>query len=729
MASSARLTASFVLGLLAAAHVSAGRAQTQPIRGFATDVLEERARLESVLRDTPDTALLREYMLVMSEEPHHAGSPASRRVAEYALAKLQSWGLDAEIEEFEALMPVPVARQVELLGPTRYVAKLEEPEIPEDKDSGDENQLPTYNAYSADGDVTGELVFVNYGIPADYEQLERMGIDVAGKVVIAKYGRSWRGIKPKVAAEHGAVACIIYSDPEDDGYYVDDVYPEGPMRPWMGVQRGSVMDMPTYTGDPLTPGWGSKPGGRKLDRSEARTLMTIPVLPISYGDAQPLLDALGGPVAPDEDWKGALPITYHVGPGPARVRVRLEFDWQVRPLYDVVARIPGTTADDQWVIHGNHHDAWVNGADDPISGAVALMESARSFSQLLETGWRPRRTIVLALWDGEEWGLLGSTEWAEFHGEELERNAVMYFNTDSNSRGWLNAAGSHSLETFVRQVARDIDDPDSGESALAAGMTHDLDEAKTAKDSTRIRDRGFRIGALGSGSDYTAFIDHLQVAAVNMGHGGGQPAGIYHSIYDSYDFYTRFLDPGFAYGKAQAGALGTAVLRMADAPLLPFKFSDAARTYGEYVEELEKLAVEKQGEYHGLDLSAVHRAVERLAAAGEAFDMAFDATTSRGTAWLERRARDLTAINREIYLTERDLRIGTGLPRREWFRHAIYAPGYYTGYGVKTMPGIREAVEQGDLDEAQVQTALVAAAINRMADRVGGVTERLRALR
>jgi N-acetylated-alpha-linked acidic dipeptidase len=702
--------------------VAEARAQQQPIRGFPADALAERSRLESILRDTPDTALLREYMLVMTEEPHHSGSPASRDVAEYVLSKFREWGLDAEIEEFEALMPFPVSRHLELVSPTRYVATLQEPEIPEDKDSGDENQLPTYNAYAADGDVTGELVFVNYGLPDDYEELDRMGIDVRGKIVIAKFGRSWRGIKPKVAAEHGAIGCLIYSDPEDDGYYVGEVYPDGPMRPKTGVQRGSIMDWATYPGDPLTPGWGAKSGGRKLAQSEAGNLASIPVLPISYGDAQPLLEALGGAVAPNDHWKGALPITYRVGPGPARVRLSVTFDWQVRPLYNVIARIPGTTDPDQWLIHGNHHDAWVSGARDPVAGAVAQMETARSFSKLLETGWRPRRTLIFGVWDGEEWGLLGSTEWAEQHRDELMEKAVAYFNSDAYTAGRLGAGGSHTLETFMQQVARDVPDP-SGGSALETRLDWSLERARSAADSVEIRERGFRLGALGSGSDYSPFLDHLTLATVSMGY-GGRRAGVYHSIYDSYDHYTRFMDPTFAYGKAQAGVFGTALARMLDAPVLPFSFTEAARTYREYADELTQLAAQRYGE-GGLDMSDVYAAVRRLGDAGEAFDEGIERVSGQGSPWLAGRDDELRDINKEIYQTERDLANPDGLPRREWFRHTIYAPGLYTGYGVKTMPGIRESLEWGELDQSQNQASSVAAAIVRMAERVERLVEKL----
>ncbi|MBI2536807.1 MAG: M28 family peptidase, partial [Gemmatimonadetes bacterium] len=633
-------------------------------------------------------------------------------------------GLDARIEEFQALMPFPVERQVELLEPERYPAQLKEPVLAEDKDSGDRDQLPTFNAYAADGDVTGELVFVNYGIPEDYQRLAQLGVDVKGKIVIAKYGRSWRGIKARAAAEHGAVACLIYSDPADDGYYVDDVYPKGPMRPEHGVQRGSVMDMPLYPGDPLTPGWGHVRGGRMLDRGDAKTLMKIPVLPLSYGDALPLLKAIAGPVAPDE-WKGSLPTTYHVGPGPAKVRVALRFDWQVRALYNVIARIPGATYPDQWIIQGSHHDAWVNGAQDPTSTAITTMETARAFAELLKTGWRPQRTLVFALWDGEEWGLLGSTEWAEAHAEELRSKTVAYLNTDSYSKGWLGAAGSHSLETFLREVTRDARDPRSGKSALEELSAGGLKRARTARDS--LRARGYQIEALGSGSDYTAFIDHLGIASFNMGFGGDANAGIYHSIYDSYDFFNRFLDPGYLYGKAQAEAVGLALLRLVEAPVLPFRFTDAAGVYARYAEEIDSLADRTLGS-GVLDLAAVRSAVQALAEAGRQFDAALEGAMSQGGLGVAAKRRPLSAINQDIYLAERDLADAAGLPRREWFRHTIYAPGYYTGYGVKTMPGIREAVELRDAAEAQAQAARVAAAVHRMAARVRRAAAALSAL-
>jgi N-acetylated-alpha-linked acidic dipeptidase len=714
----------FLLAVSAPASAQSG--SQAPIRGFPPDALARRAQLETMLRQAPDTARLRRYLLTMSAEPHHAGSAAGRAVAEFALARFREFGLEAWIDTAQALVPWPLARRVEMLSPSPYVLRLEEPPVPGDSDSADRGQLATFNAYSPDGDVTGELVYVNYGLPDDYAELARLGIDVRGKIVIARYGRSWRGIKPKVAAEHGALACIIYSDPRDDGYFTDDVYPAGPMRPEMGVQRGSVMDMPTYPGDPLSPGWGNRPGARMLPRDSAATIEPIPVLPISYGDALPLLRNLAGPMGPTDDWKGALAIPYHIGPGPARVRVALQFDWQVRPLYNVFARIPGAGDPDQWVISGNHHDAWVNGAHDPLSGAIALLETARGFAELRRGGWRPQRTLLFALWDGEEYGLLGSTEWAEANADVLRTNAVAYFNSDTNSRGTLGASGSHTLETLIREVARDTRDPATGQGDLEAIVTRGLERARSAAESTRVRGREFRISALGSGSDYTVFIDHLGIASADLRHGGAQEAGVYHSIYDSYAFYTRFYDPGFRYAAAQAGAMGTVLLRLADAPVLPFSFTDAARIDRSYVAEIDSLA--KRTLRDTVDLAAVRGAVDSLAASGARFDSALAAVTARGTGWLDRNRRALAAINRDIYQSERDLQSEQGLPRRPWYRHTIYAPGFYTGYGVKTMPGIREAVEQKDAAEARSQSAEVAAAIRRMAARADKAARDLMAL-
>src|SRR5256885_1509220 len=457
------------------------------LRGYSTEAAKAERDWEAKMRAIPSPDSLREYMRRLSARPHHVGSPYDKDNAEWLLAKFKSFGLDARIETFDVLFPTPKERVVELVAPTKFVAKLQEPPVPGDPTSAQQaEQLPTYNAYSIDGDVTAPLVYVNYGVPADYERLERMGISVKGAIVIARYFGSWRGIKPKVAAEHGAIGCLIYSDPADDGYVQGETYPNGPWRPRDGVQRGSVMEMEVYPGDPLTPGVGATKDARRLSRAEARTLTKIPVLPLSYADAEPLLAALGGPVAP-EPWRGGLGITYHVGPGPARVHLRVKFDWSLKTLRDVIARIPGSSAPDEWVIRGNHHDAWVNGAEDPISGQAPLLEEARAYGALLKQGWKPRRTIIYAAWDGEEPMLLGSTEWVEAHADELRQHAAVYINTDGNDRGTLAMGGSHTLEQFINGVAKDIEDPETKMSVWERKRLSDI--AAASADDRKSVDR------------------------------------------------------------------------------------------------------------------------------------------------------------------------------------------------------------------------------------------------
>ncbi len=712
-----------LLGLFLAVSPSA-QSQPSSIRGFTSAHAEAERQAEERFRAIPKPENLREYMQLISESPHHAGSPGSKKVAEYVLSQFKSWGLNASIEQFEALMPYPTERVVELVGPEHYTAKLKEPPVDVDKDSTDEGQLPTFNAYSADGDVTADLVYVNYGVPDDYEQLAKLGVDVKGKIAIARYGKSWRGIKPKVAYEHGAVGCIIYSDPQDDGYFQGDVYPTGPYRPEQGAQRGSVMDMPIYPGDPLTPGKPSEPGAPRLDRSASQTILKIPVLPISYGDALPLLRNLKGPIAP-ESWRGALPITYHIGSGPAKVHLKLAFDWSVRPLYDVIARIDGSESPDEWIVHGNHHDAWVNGASDPTSGNVVLMETARGLGELLKTGWKPKRTIILASWDGEEWGLLGSTEWVEKHADELSKKGVVYINSDSTGKGWLSASGSHSLQAFVNDLLRDLQDPKRGVSLFQAKLDRAISQAKTDDEKRALRERkDFPLNALGSGSDYTAFLDFLTVASLNMEFGGDGGGGIYHSVYDSFYWYTHFSDTDFAFSAALSRTMGTALLRLADADVLPFEFTATAHTLREYVNEIDKLRTESTGA-PSLDLTPIRTAIDRLDKAAQGYNTASARLLSTDKV---AGGAKFTELNRLLYTSERAFKYEAGLPRREWFKHLAYAPGFYTGYGVKTLPGIREGLEQKQWDEARTYVPIVAKAIGALADQVQKATAAAEAL-
>ncbi|MFM8393799.1 MAG: M28 family peptidase, partial [Acidobacteriota bacterium] len=611
---------------------------------------------EEVYRSLPRADQLKDYAKRLSAEPHHVGSAAGRRNAEWMRDQLNRWGLQATIEEYDILFPTPRERALELLEPTRFQAQLKEPQINEDADSGDADQLPTYNAFSGDGDVTAPLVYVNYGVPADYEHLAKAGIDVKGKIVIARYGGSWRGIKPKLAAERGAVGCLIYSDPRDDGYYQGDVYPAGAYRNENGVQRGSVMDLPVQPGDPLTPGWASTKDARRLSREEAGTLMKIPVLPISYGDALPLLKALGGPVAP-ESWRGALPITYHIGPGSTKVRLKVISDWNIRTARNVIARIPGSTYPDEWIIRGNHHDAWVNGADDPVSGLATVLEEARCFGEMLKQGWRPRRTMIFCAWDAEEPGLIGSTEWVEHHAAELRDKAVAYINTDSTGKGWFSAGGSHSLERLVNDVARTVKMASGGQSLWEGMQTRNRPGGRAESDRSNGRRRSdLPLSALGSGSDYTPFLDHLGIASLNIGMGGESGGGIYHSIYDTFSWYTRFSDGDFEHGKTLTQAAGTLTMRLADAHLLPFEFTNLAETVSGYLDEVNLMPRE------GVDLQPLRQAVERLRLAADDYDRSLRQAAANGRIPAER-SNELREINRLLYQTERRLISETGLPR------------------------------------------------------------------
>ncbi len=707
-----------VLASLALAAIPASAQDGDPPRGFLRDQWEEQRAIEERFRAVPDPARLREYMEYMTEEPHIAGfGHGSLRVAEYALEKFRSFGLEAAIEETEALMPIPVDRHVEVLGPEPYTMRLEEPGVPEDKDSSDAGRLPSYNAYAADGDVSGEVVYVNYGIPEDYEMLAELGISVEGKIVLARYGRSWRGIKAKLAQDNGAIGALIYSDPEEDGYYRGLTYPEGPYRPKWGVQRGSIMDMPVHPGDPLTPGWGATEDREKLTRETARTLVRIPVLPISWGDALPILEQLRGTIAPNDDWKGALPITYHIGPGPAEVRMRTAYDWQVRPIYNVVARIEGSHYPDEWIVHGNHHDGWCAGATDPISGAVQLMETARGFGELLAAGIRPRRTVIFALWDAEEWGLLGSTEWAETHRDDLGEKGVVYINTDSTGKGWLNMAGSHTLQKFLNEVARGIEDPERGVSLFEAARARRLETAANPDARQEIEQSDdLRLAALGSGSDYTVFIDHLTMASLNLGFGGDSPGGVYHSNYDSFHWYNEFSDKEFVFGRALSQLIGTSILRLANAAILPFGFTDLADAMRDYVEEIREThaAMESPEE---IDFAAIESALDALEEAGEGYEAALarlDDTSVEAVL----QSTEASRLNQLLYTTERRLGHEEGLPQREWFRHQVYAPGFYTGYGVKTIPGVREGIEEEEWDAARFYVQVVSDALGALTDQV-----------
>ncbi|HET9212764.1 MAG TPA: M28 family metallopeptidase [Thermoanaerobaculia bacterium] len=725
-------------------------ASSGPLLGFTNGHAAQQRELEARFDSHLDAPSLREWMKRLSARPHHVGSPYDKDNAEFMAGLFRSWGFQTQIEQFKVLFPTPKTRLLEMVAPARFTATLSEPPLPEDPTSGQTaEQLPTYNAYSIDGDVTGDLVYVNYGVPKDYEELERRGIDVKGKIVIARYYGSWRGIKPKVAAEHSAIGCIIFSDPSGDGYLQGDVYPKGGWRPDRGVQRGSVADMPVYSGDPLTPGVGATENAKRLDLKDATTLTKIPVLPISYGDALPLLKAISGPMAP-EAWRGSLPTPYHLGPGPARVHLKVAFNWNLAPIYDVIARIPGSERPDEWVIRGNHHDAWVNGANDPVSGMVAELAEARAVGELVKSGWKPKRTIIYAAWDGEEPGLLGSTEWAETHADELRQHAAVYINSDSNSRGFFGAGGSHQLETFINQVLRDVPDPEKGISVLDRTLASDRLYGGPDRQEG-VKAKFMPLDPLGSGSDFTPFLQHLGISALNIGYGGEDEYGQYHSIYDSFAHFTRFVDPTFEYGVALAKTGGRIVLRLADADVLPFDPDRFATAVGRYADEVQKLLgdLRKQTEernqrlddkvYEAVDdptqkwwvapkrldtvpylsFAPLENAVARLKASTAAYSKAIAAATAGGK---EPAPETQARLDDVLMKAERALTTTQGLPRRPWYVHQIYAPGYYTGYGVKTLPAVREAIEQRQWQEAEQQMSVVAGAIEGFAKEIDRAT-------
>jgi N-acetylated-alpha-linked acidic dipeptidase len=725
-------------------------ANEQPLLGFTRESTATERALEARFDASLKRENLRDWMKRLTARPHHLGSPFGKECAEFLAAQFRAWGYETEIEEFEVLFPTPKMRLLEMIEPEKFTAALREPPLREDATSTlTEEQLPVYNAYSIDGDVTGPLIYVNYGVPKDYETLAEKGVDVKGKIVISRYGGSWRGIKPKVAAEHGAIGCLIYSDPRDDGYFQGDDYPRGAFRNANGAQRGSVADLPVYAGDPLTPGIGATKNARRIQIQEAATLTKIPVLPISYADALPLLKALGGPIAP-EDWRGALPMTYHLGPGPAKVHLKVEFNWSMATARDVIARLSGAERPEEWVIRGNHHDAWVCGADDPVSGLVALMEEARAMGELAKSGWKPKRTILFAAWDGEEPGLIGSTEWVETHADLLRKNAAVYINGDNSGRGFLSANGSHTLEKFVNEIAREVIDPQK-KITVAQRLRALRILRGSPEDRREARDRAdLRIGALGSGSDYSPFLQHLGIASVDIRYGGENGGGSYHSIYDSFDHYTRFGDPSFDYGIALAQTSGRAVLRFANADVLPFDFSGFAETVERYLKEVIKFADDLREETQEknrrlnektweavvdptqpfvppkpetpvpfINFTSVQNAMAKLQESARAYGQAGrELTATNG--WLSLIAQK--SLDAVLMRTERALTRDEGLPRRAWYKHQIYAPGFYTGYGVKTLPGVREAIEQRNWKEADEQMEMAAKTLEKFSEEIDRAT-------
>jgi N-acetylated-alpha-linked acidic dipeptidase len=718
--------------------------------------------LESRLDAAVNPAEMGEWLKSLASEPNHVGSAHDKANADWIAAQLKSWGWDAKIETFYVLYPTPLSESLELVSGAGapFKATLQEPPIPGDESSTrTKDALPAYVAFQGDGDVTAPLVYVNYGMPADYDALERMGISVKGKIVIARYGQGWRGLKPKLAQDHGAAGCIIYSDPRDDGYSTDDVYPKGASRPPHSFQRGSVADMTLYPGDPLTPGVGATKTAKRLTREEAQTILKIPTLPISYADAQVLLASLDGPVAPP-NWRGSLPITYHVGGNGGQVRLAVKSDWSLKPLYDVIGTLKGAERPDEWIVRGNHHDGWVMGATDPLSGQVALLAEAKALGGMVKAGWRPKRTIVYTSWDGEEPMLLGSTEWAETHAEELKRKAVIYINSDNNERGFLSASGSHDFQHLINQVTADVKDPETGASvaqrlrarlAVAANDPGANEETKRLGAAAADPGRDLPIGPLGSGSDYSAFLQHLGIAAVDVRFAGeGESGGVYHSLYDDYEHHSRFVDPGFVYDATLARTIGRMVIRLADADLPVQRYGDFADTVGRYLDEVKKLADTKRDEAAAqakllaggaytlaadptephasptayvqsppLPWAPLETSVAKLKASAHGFDAALAARgADLSKAQRDRLSGQLRGIDQTLLRDE-------GLPGRPWYKNMVYAPGRFTGYGAKTLPAVREAIEERRFADATHYIGITAQALDAYAARLDQATQTL----
>ncbi len=724
---------------------AAAPATAAPLVGFSAAAAAAELDLERRFDAQLSPAELEQWMRRLAAAPNHVGSVHDRQNAEFIAEQFRSWGWDAHIESFSVLYPTPRTVALEMTAPTHRVASLREPPISGDSTSTQVSaELPPYVIYGADGDVRGELVYVNQGMPDDYRELEREGVSVAGRIVIARYGGGWRGLKPRLAYEHGAIGCLIYSDPRDDGYGRGDPYPRGGFRPPQAVQRGSVQDITIASGDPLTPGVGATPEAPRLALADAKTILKIPVLPISYADAEPLLAALGGRVAP-ERWRGGLPIAYHIGPGPAAVHLTVRSDWSRKPVYDVIATLRGSEEPDRWIIRGNHHDAWAFGAMDPLSGQVALLAEAKAIGALARQGFRPRRTLVYASWDGEEPGLIGSTEWAETHAAELIQKAVLYVNSDTNGRGTLRAGGSRALMRFVSESARDVRDPETHASVLARALAA---SRVAAYDAGRPIEHGVQLplGALGSGSDYTPFLQHLGIDSLDLGFHGEEEYGVYHSAYDSFDHFRRFVDPTFEYGVALAQVAGRVMLRAAQADALPVQEADFAAAVAGYDDELHKLLDQERersrelgelagagdfalasdpqrpraappsaGEVPFINFAPLDNAVAQLTRVAHRFDREYARALADPAA-----AQTIKRMNAALANAESALLDPQGLPGRPWYRHMLYAPGRDTGYGVKTLPGVREAIEDRRWEDAGRYVQRVARALETYADRLAG---------
>ena len=719
------LSASFIAALIlltsfpttVSGHGPEASGSPQPIFGFR-DAAAENAT-EARFLAVPDPKLAEEHLRTLTQAPHMAGTPEDKATADYVAQKFRQAGLDTEIVEYKVWINYPTQISVdvtapagvEMHGPTRE-------HVDGDPYDDDPRVVMPFNGMSPSGDAEGEVVYANYGTPEDFEKLDKLKIDVRDKIVLVRYGQNFRGVKEFIAQQRGAAGVIIYSDPYDDGWRRGDKYPDGPWRPDTGVQRGSVGYMFEYPGDPTTPGIASLPSlpeSKRLSPEQSAQMPKIPVTPLSYHDAAPILQHLSGPDSPRE-WQGALPFTYHVGPGPARVKMHLKQDYQFRTLWDVIGRVRGSELPDEWVVAGNHRDAWVYGAVDPNSGTAAMLESVHGVGELLKSGWKPKRTMIFASWDGEEEGLMGSTEWAEQHESELA-NAPAYFNMDVAVSGpKFGASAVPSLKQFLRDVAKAVPSPKGG-TVYEAWRKVDHPGSLSAQSPAEANDDNRRapaasvkgdvaVGDLGSGSDYSAFQQHLGVPSTDISSTG--PYGVYHSVFDNFAWFKKFGDPDFVYEQQMARVFGLEALRMADADVLPYDYEEYGKEISAYLDTAKKRAEDKLGE-RPVDFSAAMAAAKHFREAG-----------GKIRSKQKNPPRDPARLNQVLRSGERALLVPDGLPHRPWFRHAIYAPGEYTGYAVVVIPGVNEALDKGDAERARQQLAVLTAALERAAKVLEG---------
>ncbi|HWX55948.1 MAG TPA: M28 family metallopeptidase [Verrucomicrobiae bacterium] len=700
-----------VLTSLAQQNADRAAPAIQPRQVFGFRDFSQQRKWDQKFIAVPDPARAEEHLRILTAAPHVAGSPEDRKTADYVAGEFKEAGLQTEIVEYKVWMNRPAEVSVTVTAPPNV--KMHGPSrehVSSDPYQDDPRILPAFSGSSPSGDVEAEVIYANYGRPEDFKKLEELKIDVRGKLIIVRYGNNFRGVKSFVAEEHGAAGVLIYSDPWDDGYFKGDAYPKGPWRPEFAVQRGSIQYMFKYPGDPTTPGIASVlslPDSQRVPPEQATDMARIPTTPLSYGDAAPILQNLGGPETP-RDWQGALPFTYHMGPGPVKVKLHLKQNYRYWPIWNVIGKIPGAKYPDEWVVLGNHRDAWVFGAVDPNSGTAAMLETVHGLGELLKQGWRPDRTIIFGSWDAEEEGLIGSTEWGEEHDSELTRKAVAYFNVDVAVTGpSFSAQAVPSLKGFVREVTRHVPSPKGGTVYDVWKADKEKADQRPGPDFNPNRgpnakvENDVPVGDLGSGSDYSVFIQHLGVPSADMTSSG--PYGVYHSAFDNFAWFKKFGDPTFVYEQQMARIFGLEALHMASADVLPYDYGLYGKEIGAYIDSARTRAQQMLGG-NAPDFTVASQAARRFSDAG-----------ARVLAIQKNPPQDATTLNQTLIAAERALLTEQGLPNRPWFRHSIYAPGQYTGYAAVVIPGVNEAIDAKDAPLAAQELQILTAALNRAA--------------